>query len=36
MADWRAAEGARVQEEDEALMALTGLVLYGWILATRP
>jgi Phosphotransferase enzyme family len=32
VADWRAAEGARVDDEDEALMALAGLVLYGWIL----
>jgi hypothetical protein len=32
VADWRAAEGARVDDEDEALMALSGLVLYGWIL----
>jgi hypothetical protein len=32
VADWRAAEGGRVDDEDEALMALSGLVLYGWIL----
>jgi Ser/Thr protein kinase RdoA (MazF antagonist) len=32
VADWRAAEGNRVKDEDEALMALAGLVLYGWIL----
>ena len=32
VADWRAAEGARVDDTDEALMALAGLVLYGWIL----
>jgi Phosphotransferase enzyme family len=32
VADWRVAEGVRVTDEDEALMALAGLVLYGWIL----
>jgi hypothetical protein len=32
VADWRAAEGARADDTDEALMALAGLVLYGWIL----
>ena len=32
VADWRAAEGSRVDDTDEALMALAGLVLYGWIL----
>ena len=32
VADWRAAEGARVDDEEEALLGLTGLVLYGWIL----
>jgi hypothetical protein len=32
VADWRAAEGGRVHDADEALLGLTGLVLYGWIL----
>jgi hypothetical protein len=32
VADWRAAEGDHADDSGEALMALAGLVLYGWIL----